>query len=81
MIKVKRGDISRGDYRVRDIMELVDDGVIVTTYIIARATGMERTKTRRLLDKMVNKGWLNCEQKRFWNGMHYATRNYYWRGK
>lgn len=58
---------------------LLAGSTVANTVLIALALGMDVNKTRRLLDRMVKEGRLDCEQGSFWNGMHYAKRNYYWR--
>lgn len=60
------------------VMYMLAGSTVANTVLISRAIGLEINRTRRLLDGMVKDGILCKEQSTFWNGVHYAKRNYYW---
>lgn len=48
-----------------------------TTVDIARRTSLDINQVRRVMDRHAKEGRVGKVQRRFWNGMHYATRNFY----
>jgi len=60
------------------VLRLMRKDCSVTVEIMSLAIGLDKAKTRRILDKLVKQGKLGKHQVSFWNGMHYAKRNYYW---
>jgi len=62
------------------LLSLMKPGVVITVALTGAVLMLDRDRSRRLLNKLVKSGDLLREQRTFWNGMHYAKRDYFTKG-